>query len=216
MPSSSIFPADLGRALRLALWQQLNDGYSVKCACVTDEGIGVVVTDLASAAMAFLSNSVLVAQLQASVPNFRVDATEAQRMIIRGICGHGPRAAAIEKDSARPERLILRVAIRVPVALPGAAAIDVRFSIELTDVRDTVDAGARHTALAGALSEHVVTPMAQLVELYGDLVERMAQYLPPGQTVASVLDSLPRRAPGEGPAAARSQLSALLADFQVR
>jgi hypothetical protein len=213
---SSIFPPDLARALRLSLWQQVNDGYSVKCACVTGEGIGIVVTDLASAAMAFLTNTMLVSQLQASVPNFRVDAAEAQRMIIRGICGngHGPRPATIETHSGR---LVLRVAIRVPVALPGSPGIDVNYSIDLLDVRDTVDAGTRHTALAKAIGEHVVTPMAQLVELYGDLVERMAQHLPPGQSVASVLDTIPKATTGaEGPAAAHSQLSTLLAEFQVR
>jgi hypothetical protein len=212
----SIFPPDLARALQVALWQSVNDGYSVKCACLNTHGVGIVVTNLATVALAFLPNVTLVTQLQAVIANFRIDAREAQRLVMQGLCG-GPQWTQVIVDTSPAKRLRLRVTVSVPLALPSSKPIAAQVNLDLVHVKDAPGAPpSADAALADGLREHVVVPMAQMMEVYAQLTEGLASYLPAGRTVGDVLDCLPKSGMKDRLASTPSVVTGMIAEYQVR
>lgn len=212
----SMFPVSVSAALRSAVWQRLNDGYTVKCACVAQQGLGVVVTNLSAVFCAFLTDDALMAQWKTALPNFHAAVPDVQRLVLLSLC-RGPPDCEVQTQLVG-DRLHASLTVRahVSVALPRTSFVTAQLVIPLVNVRDSVvDPSMENAAFAAALREYVVLPLAALVEQHGDLVEILATYLPPERSLESVIATLPSRVAPET-LSVPSRVTLLLSEMEVR
>jgi hypothetical protein len=205
----TIFPVDVARALNAALWQSINDGFSIKCACVIRAGVGIVVTNLSTVALAFLSNTAIVTHLKSTITHLNVNESEAQQLLMNSLCSS---QTAVNRTGGMCR---LDVALRIPISLPHATTLSANMSIDLVDVKDMTGV-EKDTAVANAIREYVVAPMTQIIECFSQLTAALTLYLPPDKTLESVLENLPRNDAKEALSSTPTHITTLIAEHQVR